>query len=143
MQKFIKYFLWIVLVFTLVYAIIFYSQDTSNDALMEPYVNFFLQVGYVLTFLALGVVIILPLINTFQNKKGIKRLGITLLLAVVLCGVAYALGSPAPVEANIEELPSATTLKLTDAGLLLAYLLFIIAIIVIAWGGIRNSISKR
>lgn len=143
MTKALKYFLWIVLAFTLVYAIIYYSQDLDNDTLMEPYVNFFIQVAYVLAAIALVVVLILPLIKTFQNKGGLKKMGFTLLLVVVLCGVAYALGSPDPVEANIKELPSDTTMKLTDAGILLAYFLFIVAIVVILWGSIRNIISKR
>jgi hypothetical protein len=136
MSKFAKYLLYILFAVSLVFIVGFF---VDQDAMLDS----FLYYTYVLVGIAVLSILILPLMNLGSNPKGLKRILMTLVLTVVFVGVSYALASSDPlvVKVNVETTESA--LKLTDAGLILTYILSAGAIIAILSGGIIKMVRNR
>lgn len=136
MSKFTKYLLYILFAVSLVFIIGFFvNQDVMLDS--------FLYYTYALVAIALVAAFILPMIKLFSNPKGLKKMLMFLLIAVVLIGVSYALASSEPlvVKTNIEA--SENALKLTDAGLILTYILSAFAFLAILLGGVVKMVRNR
>ena len=86
---------------------------------------------------------ILPMIKLFSNPKGLKKMLLFLLIAVVLIGVSYALASSEPLVVKINIEASENALKLTDAGLILTYILSAFAFLAILLGGVVKMVRNR
>ena len=136
MSKFTKYLLYILFAVSLVFIIGFF---VNQDAMLDS----FLYYTYALVAIALVAAFILPMIKLFSNPKGLKKMLLLLLIAVVLIGVSYALASSEPlvVKTNIEA--SENALKLTDAGLILTYILSAFAFLAILLGGVVKMVRNR
>jgi membrane protease YdiL (CAAX protease family) len=136
MSKFTKYLLYILFAVSLVFIIGFF---VNQDAMLDS----FLYYTYALVAIALVAAFILPMIKLFSNPKGLKKMLMFLLIAVVLIGVSYALASSEPlvVKTNIEA--SENALKLTDAGLILTYILSAFAFLAILLGGVVKMVRNR
>jgi membrane protease YdiL (CAAX protease family) len=136
MSKFTKYLLYILFAVSLVFIIGFF---VNQDAMLDS----FLYYTYALVAIALVAAFILPMIKLFSNPKGLKKMLLFLLIAVVLIGVSYALASSEPlvVKTNIEA--SENALKLTDAGLILTYILSAFAFLAILLGGVVKMVRNR
>lgn len=103
----------------------------------------FLYYTYVLVGVALLAAIILPMINLLSNPKGLKKMLMFLLIAVVLLGVSYALASSDPLVVKVNVEASESALKLTDAGLILTYILSVFAFLAILLGGLVRMVRNR
>lgn len=136
MSKFTKYLLYVLFAVSLVFIIGFF---VNQDAMLDS----FLYYTYALVAIALVAAFILPMIKLFSNPKGLKKMLMFLLIAVVLIGVSYALASSEPlvVKTNIEA--SENALKLTDAGLILTYILSAFAFLAILLGGVVKMVRNR
>lgn len=136
MSKFTKYLLYILFAVSLVFIIGFF---VNQDAMLDS----FLYYTYALVAIALVAAFILPMIKLFSNPKGLKKMLLFLLIAVVLIGVSYALASSEPlvVKTNIEA--SENALRLTDAGLILTYILSAFAFLAILLGGVVKMVRNR
>ena len=136
MSKFTKYLLYILFAVSLVFIIGFF---VNQDAMLDS----FLYYTYVLVGVALLAAIILPMINLLSNPKGLKKMLLFLLIAVVLIGVSYALASSEPLVVKINIEASENALKLTDAGLILTYILSAFAFLAILLGGVVKMVRNR
>lgn len=136
MSKFTKYLLYVLFAVSLVFIIGFFvNQEAMLDA--------FLYYAYFLVGIALLAAFILPTINLLRNPKGLKKMLIFLVLAVVLIGVSYALASGDPLLVKVNMPASESTLKLTDAGLILTYILSVFAFLAILMGGVVKMVRNR
>lgn len=136
MSKFVKYILYVLFAVSAVFIIAFFiNQDAVLDA--------FLYYTYALVGIAIIAAIGLPLIHMISNPKGLKKMMISLALVVVFVAVSYALASSEPLAAKINIEPSAQTLRLTDTGLILTYILAAVAFISILSGGIIKLVRNR
>jgi len=79
----------------------------------------------------------------FQYPKKLKKVGLSLLLVVVVFGIGYLLSSGDPINLNIENQPSEQTLKLTDTGLIVTYILVAVSIITIVGGSVKSILDKK
>lgn len=136
MSKFTKYLLYILFAVSLVFIIGFF---VNQDAMLDS----FLYYTYVLVGVALLAAIILPMINLLSNPKGLKKMLMFLLIAVVLLGVSYALASSDPLVVKVNVEASESALKLTDAGLILTYILSVFAFLAILLGGLVRMVRNR
>ncbi len=136
MPKFIKYLSYILIALSFVLGVAFYI---NQDAMTEVLITY----GYVLLALAAVSAIVLPLLRLLSNPKGLKSILVKLVIVVVICGLSYALASTDPVKVLIEPAPTAETLKLTDAGLIMTYFLAFASIAAIVFGGIINLVRNR
>ncbi|MBR5250065.1 MAG: hypothetical protein IKV28_05720 [Bacteroidales bacterium] len=152
MSKFAKYLLYVLLACSTVLVVVFFAQSSSgvfnlsnlgNAMSTSNMADGLLWWTYALVFLAIALVIILSVVKMAQNPKSLKRTGFVTLLAVVLCAVSYFLASGAPIHVNLDVQPTEATLKLTDAGLILTYLLFAGAILALLYGSVRKMINNR
>lgn len=152
MSKLSKYLQYLLLAVSAVLIVLFFVQNSAGTFKLEnlssvlnttTMADGLIWWTYALVFLAIALVVILSIVNIAQNPKSLKRTGFTVLLAVVLCGVSYLLASGSPVEVNLEVQPSEATLKYTDAGLILTYILFAGAIIALLYGAVRKMINNR
>ncbi len=136
MSKFAKYLLYILFAVSLVFIVGFFIDQ---DAMLDS----FLYYAYILVGIAILSIVILPLFSLGNNPKGLKRLLMTVVLAVVFVGVSYALASSDPLVVKINVEANENTLKLTDAGLILTYILSVGAFIAIISGGIIKMVRNR
>jgi len=136
MSKFTKYLLYILFAVSLVFIIGFF---VNQDAMLDS----FLYYTYALVAIALVAAFILPMIKLFSNPKGLKKMLMFLLIAVVLIGVSYALASSEPLVVKINIEASENALKLTDAGLILTYILSAFAFLAILLGGVVKMVRNR
>ena len=136
MSKFTKYLLYILFAVSLVFIIGFF---VNQDAMLDS----FLYYTYALVAIALVAAFILPMIKLFSNPKGLKKMLLFLLIAVVLIGVSYALASSEPLVVKINIEASENALRLTDAGLILTYILSAFAFLAILLGGVVKMVRNR
>ena len=136
MSKFTKYLLYILFAVSLVFIIGFF---VNQDAMLDS----FLYYTYALVAIALVAAFILPMIKLFSNPKGLKKMLLFLLIAVVLIGVSYALASSEPLVVKINIEASANALKVTAAGLILTYILSVVAFLAILVGGVVKMVRNR
>ncbi|MFA5849619.1 MAG: hypothetical protein WC833_07030 [Bacteroidales bacterium] len=136
MSKLLKYLLYILFAISIVFIIGFFvNQDAMLDSL--------LYYTYVLVGISFLAIIILPMINLIKNPKGLKKMLMTLVVAVVFVGVAYLLSSGEPLMVKINVEASENVLKLTDTGLILTYILAAGAFLAIISGGIVRIARNR
>ena len=108
-------------------------------------VNVLLYWAYAMLGLAIAAVVLVGLyISIRTNPKSLVKLGIGVVAALVLCGIAYLLASGAPAVGFTGSVPPTDSeLKLTDTVLNLAYILGAGAILSIiaaeVWGAIRSK----
>lgn len=138
MQKGLKIFSAVIFVLILIVAVLFYANPES-----ESMVNIVIYFAYILTAIAILCTLILPLPLLFQYPKKLKKVGLSLLLVVVVFGIGYLLSSGDPINLNIENQPSEQTLKLTDTGLIVTYILVAVSIITIVGGSVKSILDKK
>ena len=107
--------------------------------------NVLLYWAYIVLGIALASVICVGLyIRATTDPKSLVKIGIAVLGAAVLFGIAYVLASGAPaVGYSGAKLPTATELKMTDTILNLAYIVGGAAILSIIAGEVLMSIRKK
>ena len=107
--------------------------------------NVLLYWAYIVLGIALAAVICVGLyIRATTDPKSLVKIGIAVLGAAVLFGLAYLLASGAPaVGYSGAKLPSATELKMTDTILNLAYIVGGAAVLSIIAGEVLMSIRKK
>lgn len=136
MSKYTKYILYVLFAVSLVFIIGFF---VNQDAMLDSFLYF----AYILVGIALLAAFILPMINLFSNPKGLKKMLMFFLLAAVMIGVSYAFASSDPLVVKIDVEASKSTLKLTDAGLILTYILSAFAFLSIMLGGVVKMVRNR
>lgn len=136
MSKFTKYLLYVLFAVSLVFIIGFF---VNQDAMLDSFLYF----AYILVAIALLSAFVLPMFNLLSNPKGLKKMLMFLLLAVVLIGISYVLASSDPLVVKIDVEASKSALKLTDAGLILTYILSAFAFLSILLGGVVKMVRNR
>ncbi|MHC1689421.1 MAG: hypothetical protein AB9833_01135 [Bacteroidales bacterium] len=136
MSKLGKYILYTLMAISIVFVVAFF---VNQDAVLDS----FLYYAYILFGVALLAVICLPLINLFDNPKGIKKIISSLLVVVVLVGVSYLLSSGDPLTNKPNLNPTESVLKMTDTGLIMTYFLAAAAVLSIGVGGVLSIIRNR
>lgn len=136
MSKFTKYLLYVLFAVSLVFIIGFF---VNQDAMLDSFLYF----AYILVAIALLAAFVLPMFTLLSNPKGLKKMLLFLLLAVVLIGLSYALASSDPLVVKIDIEASKSVLKLTDAGLILTYILSAFAFLSILLGGVVKMVRNR
>ncbi|PKO98585.1 MAG: hypothetical protein CVU13_09120 [Bacteroidetes bacterium HGW-Bacteroidetes-8] len=109
----------------------------------EGMIDTFLGYAYLLFGVAIVLALGLPLLQMIGNPKSIKKVIYSLILVVVVVGLAYMLASGDPLTTTLDKEPTASTLKITDTGLIITYLLFFVSITAIVAGGVINMVKNR
>ena len=139
-MKWIKYLIYLIFAISGVFTIVFFVGDSK--AMTLPFLGW----AGVLLVIAIALMLLMPLPQLLKNKTALKRTLFTLLGAVVLCVACYLIASPAMpsqsvLAAGVKVSPS--TMKLTEAGLYLTYLLLVVSLLSLLGLSIYKSIKNR
>jgi len=141
LNKIFKLGLWVLMIVSiaiLVWGFIF-GFETSDGLATDVLLTW----AYIMVGIAVACWVVLGLIVSAKNDpKSLVRIGLILVGAAVVCGIAYLL-APANAAFGREGLDSFATLKLTDTLLNLTYISGAAAIIAIIAGEIRMSIANK
>lgn len=102
-------------------------------------VNAGLYSAYVLLAVAIGASIILPLLNTLQSPGEIKKALYAIAGMVVLFVVSYVLAGSEVSDDQAAKGITENTSKLVGAGLIMFYLISIIAVVGLAYSEINKA----
>ena len=109
----------------------------------EAAVGAMLTWAYIILGLAIATAVVFPLISMFSNPKGAIRTLVGLVVAVAAIFGLYSLASADPMMLpNGDVFDNATTLKLTDTGLYIAYLVLAAAFATILFGELKSAFKK-
>lgn len=119
--KLIQWMLYGLMAISAILTILFYLNPSSPDVL--------LYWGYILVIISLIVILILSLYGILNNPKGSMKALIVVVGIVLLAIIAFALSKNTLSPAELERYSiSPTGVKLVGAGLLMTYIIGIIAI---------------
>jgi len=151
MSKALKITLYSLMALSVVFIVLFYSQNSQGAFELSnmswimsniTWVDGLLYWSYALCGIAVVALVILAIFGMIENPKTLKKAGIVVGLTVVLVVVSYLLASGAEVPVNIEPAPTASTFKMTDFFLTMTYILSGVAVIALVAGAVRNAINK-
>ena len=112
-------------------------HNTASDQV----VNIYLVWTYVLLFATLVILLLFLFIKTFSSKKGILGFLLLVVGVVVLCGISYVLAKGGPVPTNVPYTEQVS--KLTDASLILTYILIAGSVVALLGSSLVNAIRNR
>jgi hypothetical protein len=101
--------------------------------------DFGLYALYVLLFIAVAAAIIFPLINSLSNPSGLIKSAIGVGVILVLFGIAYALSDNALPRSAIAAGLSESSVKLIGAGLIMLYIVFILAVLALIYSEVSKA----
>ena len=146
-SKILKVVLAAMFVVTLGVAIYFFLNAPTSVGTMTSTesmaTDIFIDLAYVFLVIAILAIIVLPIINIVGNPGSVKKTGITLGIAVVVCLIAYFVAPGTAVETSAAVTATAADFKLTDTLLYLAYFLAVAAIVAVIGGSVANIIRNR
>ena len=141
--------LWVLMGLTVIFAVIFFIggvvPGTEGTRYEEPKItNSFIIYAYVLFGIALLITLFFSVRNFLLNPKGLRLSLITLVIGVVLIGIAALLADNTvldlPHYKGKDNVPR--TLFLTDVGLFLAYFMLALAFLAIIYSVISRYFKK-
>ncbi len=130
-----------------VVGVVLYAMMGASDSDAPSQISPMLQLAYVMIAIAAFAAILFGLISIFTGgniKKTLITLGV--LAAVVALGFGLADSSPDLIK-SFSERPqpievAESTSKNVGAGLRIFYILAIVAIAAMAWGGVKRALSR-
>jgi hypothetical protein len=140
MSKGLKIFSISLFAITAVIGVLFFLNMPTDAS--DPMVNVIVIYAYILLGLGILLAIVLPLPALFQYPKKLKKMSLTLLVVLAVFALGYLLASGDPVDVNTEVPPTEQILKLTDAALIITYIVIGVSFVAIIWGGIKNLVQK-
>ena len=144
MNKIVKILL---VVISLVGAVLWFMLPESEVPVGEATQNGALNAMFWITYILLGIAIaaslIFSLINLFSNPANLKKTLFVVVGFLLVCGIAYVLSDgtdvsiPEMADRGIET--SETTIKRIGAGINVFFILVVIAVGAMIWGGVRKA----
>lgn len=118
----------------------------ATEAIESGSMNFMFIITYLLLAIAVFASLIFSLINLFANPASLKKTLFVIVGFLVVVGISYALASGTDV--NLDEMAARgiatteTTVKRIGMGLNMFFILTIIAVGAMIWGGLRKMTNK-
>lgn len=137
-MKYLKYLLYVLMAVSAVIVVLFYTgEQTESSGTVALLLNWSL----VLMLGCLAGAVCLPIF--FSTGKGLTGSLIKIGVVVVLCAASYMFASGDPVQTTIPVEASDNALKLTDSGLIMTTILFVLAVVAILSGSVISTIRNR
>ncbi|MBQ0096281.1 MAG: hypothetical protein KBS53_01355 [Bacteroidales bacterium] len=137
MNKIIKWITWALMIVGIVFTILVFVQNGSDLS-----VNLLLYWAYAMVALAIASIVYGIVRDSVVNPKNIKKIGIVLVGAVVLVGLAYVFAPGTPAVGYVGTPVSDAALKLTDTVLNLTYFSVAAAILAVIAAAVMDSAKK-
>lgn len=131
-------------------AILWFQLPDKNVPVGEAVENGAMNFMFIITYLLLGIAVLFSLVfalkNLFENPASLKKSLFVIIgfLLVVILSYALSNGADGTVEAMASRNVPTTesTVKYIGAGLNVFFILVIIAVVAMAWGGIKKMSNK-
>ena len=109
----------------------------------EAAVGAMLTWAYIILGLALGSAVVFPVVGMFSNPKAAVRTLVGLVVAVAAIFGLYSLSSANPMLLpNGDVFDNVATLRLTDTGLYIAYIVLAASFAAILFGELKSAFKK-
>jgi hypothetical protein len=118
------------------------SDMPAAQAIGSASINFMFIITYILMAIAIIVSLVFSLVNLFSNPRSLKKTLFVIVGFLLVLAVSYGLASGTDV--NIDEMAargiatSETIVKRIGMGLNMFFILVIIAVGAMIWGGVRK-----
>jgi hypothetical protein len=100
-----------------------------------------LYVFYVLLFIAVAAAVIFPILNSLKEPAALIRSGIGIAVILVLFGISYGLSDSTLSRNAITFGLSEGNVKLISAGLIMFYIVLILAILALIYSEISKALK--
>ncbi|MCQ2166004.1 MAG: hypothetical protein MJY49_01055 [Bacteroidales bacterium] len=137
MNKIIKWITWALMIVGVIFTILVFAQNGSDLS-----VNLLLYWAYAMVALAIASIVYGIVRDSIINPKNVKKIGIVLVGAVVLIGLAYVFAPGTPAVGYVGAPVSDGALKLTDTVLNLTYFSVAAAILAVIAAAVMDSVKK-
>ena len=144
MNKIVKIVLIIV---GLTAAVLWFMLPDSDMPVAQAADDAALNAMFLVTFILLGIAVIVSLgfslVNVFSNPQGLKKALFVIVGFLIVCGIAYVLADGSDVsiakmaDQGIET--SESTIKRIGTGINVFFILVIIAVGAMIWGGVKKT----
>ncbi len=98
----------------------------------------FLMWSYVLLGIAAVAAIVFPILNIVQNPKKAKMVIAGVVGLLIIFGISYALSEGHEIKVGEDNIVSADTVKLSDAGLIMTYILGGLSVLAAIYDGVSK-----
>ena len=98
-----------------------------------------LYIFYVLLFIAVAAAVIFPLLNSIKEPKALIRTGLGVAAILVLFGISYGLSDSKLSRNALSFGLTESTVKLISAGLIMFYIVLILAILALIYSEISKA----
>ncbi|MBT8285986.1 MAG: hypothetical protein HKO75_11485 [Flavobacteriaceae bacterium] len=118
----------------------------ASEAVESMAITGMFTITYILLAIAVVVSLVFTLVNLFAHPQKLKKTLIVIGAFLIVLGFAYAISSGTDV--NLDEMASRgiptteETVKNIGTGLNLFFLLVIIAVVSMLWGGVKKMTNK-
>ena len=114
----------------------------ATEAIDNGAMNFMFILTYLLLAIAVAVSLLFTLKNLFSNSASLKKTLYILVGLAVVVGVSYALSSGTDVGQEYMAMSDESTIKKIGMGLNVFFILTIVAVGSMLWGGFKKMTSK-
>lgn len=124
-----RWILYLLMAFTVVPGILFFAGTIDTET--------FLNLGYLLLFLSVAVMVISPIAGFITNPQNIVKMLISIAVMVVVIIVAYSIAGNNLTDYRLEELQTtAEVSKLVGMGIYATYITFGLTVVAILYSSI-------
>lgn len=124
-----RWILYLLMAFTVVPGILFFAVTIDTET--------FLNLGYLLLFLSVAVMVISPIAGFITNPQNIVKMLISIAVMVVVIIVAYSIAGNNLTDYRLEELQTtAEVSKLVGMGIYATYITFGLTVVAILYSSI-------
>ena len=148
-KKSLRIALWVLMGVSVIFAAVFVAQiyDTNNREILMNATEPILVWTYVLLAIAAVAAIIFPLIQVVRNPRNALKLLVSVGALGLVILISYLLASGDPIKvatANSNpDFSNRTVLLTTDTGIIATYIMLGIAILLLAYTGVKSMIGNK
>ncbi len=148
-KKILRIALWVLMGVSVIFAAVFVAQiyDTNNREILMNATEPILVWTYVLLAIAAVAAIIFPLIQVVRNPRNALKLLVSVGALGLVILISYLLASGDPIKvatANSNpDFSNRTVLLTTDTGIIATYIMLGIAILLLAYTGVKSMIGNK
>ena len=148
-KRILRIALWVLMGVSVIFAAVFVAQiyDTNNRELQMNATEPILVWTYVLLAIAAVAAIIFPLIQVVRNPRNALKLLVSVGALGLVILISYLLASGDPIKvataSSNPDFSNRTVLLTTDTGIIATYIMLGIAILLLAYTGVKSMIGNK
>ena len=118
------------------------TEVPASEAINNGAMNFMFILTYLLLAIAVIVSLLFTLKNLFSNPAGLKKTLYVVVGLAVVVGISYAISSGTDVSDEYKAMSDESTIKKIGMGLNVFFILTVVAVASMLWGGLKKMTSK-